>query len=100
MRLMNRLMFVLAIAAGTLSAADTWPGFQDQSTPLNTPSFTFTGTVPEMWSANNNYYDGDFADFDGDGKMDRLLGSRFGLLRNKGGGVGIRRRRDGLGGCR
>ena len=64
------LLTVTIITSLSLHAASTWPGFQDQSTPLNTPSFTFTGSVPEMWTSNNNYYDGDFADFDGDGKID------------------------------
>jgi len=37
--------------------------------------------------SNENYYDGDFGDFDGDGRIDRALLSRYGLLFNTGGGA-------------
>ena len=62
-------------------------GFTDKSDELNTDSFAFTGTLPEQVNSNENYYDGDFADFDGDGICDRSLGARYGLLMNTGEGL-------------
>lgn len=60
-----------------------WDGFRDRSQQLNTKAFDFGA----QGGGNENYYDGDFADFDGDGRMDRALISRYGLLWNQGGGV-------------
>ncbi|GEM_PF-4837511 len=69
------------------AAAAPWQGFVDRSDALQTDTFAFTGTLPEMVNSNENYYDGDFADFDGDGIPDRSLGARYGLLMNTGGGL-------------
>ncbi|MFT7513746.1 MAG: hypothetical protein ACI9QL_002960 [Candidatus Omnitrophota bacterium] len=64
-----------------------WNGFVDQSTILRTDTFSFGGTNPEAGDSNENYYDGDFGDFDHDGRLDRAVISRYGLLWNAGGGV-------------
>ncbi|MFK7991116.1 MAG: FG-GAP-like repeat-containing protein [Sandaracinaceae bacterium] len=64
----------------------------DESVRLGTDRYPFFGSNPEA-GGNENYYDGDLGDFDGDGQPDRLLGARYGLLFNRGGGdmVPIRR---------
>ena len=67
--------------------AEVWQGFVDKSTELQTSSYSFKGSVPEAGTTNVNYYDGDFGDFDGDGRPDRALNSRYGLLWNAGGGI-------------
>jgi hypothetical protein len=68
--------------------AATWNGFIDVSTNLLTQNFSFTGTTnPAAGDSNENYYDGDMADFDGDGWHDRALIARYGLLLNTGGGI-------------
>ena len=67
-------------------SAAPWAGFVDKAVPLRTSTFTFGAANPEAFDSNENYYDGDFADFDGDGLMDRGLGSRYGLLKNTGAG--------------
>lgn len=86
----NRNSFALAtlilLFTASLAHAAPWGGFLDRSTNLLTRTFSFTGTIPEAYDGNENYYDGDFADFDGDGMMDRGLGARYGLLKNKGSG--------------
>ena len=64
-----------------------WTGFVDRSNALRTDRFSFTGTNPEAGDSNDNYYDADFADFDGDGWLDRAVISRYGLLWNSGSGV-------------
>ena len=69
------------------AAEAQWAGFDDASTALTTDRFSFTGTRPEMVNSNENYYDGDFGDFDGDGRIDRALGARYGLLFNTGDGL-------------
>jgi len=69
---------------GTSTSAAEWPGFINRSAELGTDIFSFTGTRDEAYDSNENYYDGDFADFDGDGQMDRALGARYGLLKNMG----------------
>jgi len=68
-------------------AAAQWAGFSDASTALQTNTFSFIGANPAAGDSNENYYDGDMADFDGDGWMDRALIARYGLLLNTGGGV-------------
>lgn len=68
------------LRAGSVGA---WGGFVDRSVVLNTARFDF-GTGG---GSNENYYDGDFGDFDGDGRPDRGLISRYGLLWNTGDGV-------------
>ena len=72
---------------GLCPAQTNWQGLIDRSSALRTDRFSFTGTIPEAYDGNENYYDGDMADFDGDGLMDRGLGARFGLLKNTGGGL-------------
>src|SRR6266545_1536054 len=69
-----------------MASAAPWQGFVDRSSQLRTDTFSFTGSNPEAYDSNENYYDGDFADFDGDGLMDRGLGARYGLLKNTGDG--------------
>ncbi len=64
-----------------------WAGFTDASTALQTNTFSFLGSNPVAGDSNENYYDGDMADFDGDGWMDRALIARYGLLLNTGGGL-------------
>ena len=70
-----------------LGAAEPWAGFVDRSDLLRTDRFSFGGANPEAGDTNENYYDGDFGDFDGDGRIDRGAISRYGLLWNTGGGV-------------
>ena len=90
---MTRTRTCLAVAAAAFTivapdgAAADWAGFTDKSDELNTDSFAFTGSLPEQVNSNENYYDGDFADFDGDGITDRSLGARYGLLMNTGEGL-------------
>ena len=79
------LMLCAAWVTGA-TAGSSWQGFSDASSALQTSRFTWAGT-PTEGGGNNNYYDGDMADFDGDGLPDRLLGSRYGLLLNTGGGL-------------
>ena len=82
-----RLTALLALLlAAPLAPAQTWGGFSDQSTTLGTNTFSFTGSNPAAGDTNENYYDGDMADYDGDGVMDRALIARYGLLLNTGGG--------------
>jgi hypothetical protein len=64
-----------------LGSAD-WQGFVDVSSQLQTHLYTFAGD-----NSNENYYAGDFADFDADGRIDRSLISRYGLLWNVAGGL-------------
>ena len=69
-------MFWLAVSMSSPASAQ-WAGLLDRSTQLNTQSFSFGGTSnPEAGDSNENYYDGDFADIDGDGRIDRGLISR------------------------
>ena len=75
--LLCALLLSLAPVAGAQFA-----GFIDQIDAFDTERYDF-GVAG---GGNENYYDGDFADFDGDGRMDRALISRYGLLWNRGGG--------------
>jgi len=70
-------------------AGAQWGGFTDQSAALSTDAFTFdTATAnAERRDGNENYYDGDFADWNGDGRIDRALLAQYGVLLNTGGGV-------------
>jgi len=78
-------LFALCLAARAAAQAQ-WNGLQDRSGPLLTSTFSFGGSNPEA-IGNQNYYDGDFADIDGDGLPDRSLGARYGLLLNTGEGL-------------
>ena len=78
------LAFLLALVPSSFAQ---WAGFNDTSTALQTNTFSFIGTNPAAGDSNENYYDGDMADFDGDGWMDRALIARYGLLLNTGGGL-------------
>ena len=84
----------IAMMVGVLAAPASaqWMGFSDESTSLMTATFPFFGSNPEA-GGNENYYDGDLGDFDGDGLPDRLLGARYGLLFNTGGGLMVPIRR-------
>ncbi|MDQ3264447.1 MAG: FG-GAP-like repeat-containing protein [Myxococcota bacterium] len=82
----SAVVFSAALMGGAVAQAQ-WAGFVDQSDALRTDRFSFTGTNAEAGDSNDNYYDGDFADFDGDGRLDRAAISRYGLLWNAGGGV-------------
>ena len=81
----------LAVVATPTSAwaGGGWAGFVDASDELQTDTFPFAGASgdPLYPFGNENYYDGDFADIDGDGTPDRVLGARYGLLLNTGGGL-------------
>ena len=79
-------LLILAAFQVVQIAAAPWAGFVDKAAQLRTETFTFGPANPEAFDSNENYYDGDFADFDGDGLMDRGLGSRYGLLKNTGAG--------------
>jgi len=82
---MNRGTWITLTLLLTSHASAQWAGFVDRSGALETDRFPFTGFHPEA-GGNENYYDGDLGDFDGDGHPDRLLGARYGLLFNTGGG--------------
>lgn len=84
-RRLSWLSVVFLVAPATAHAQ--WQGFVDQSDPLRTDRFSFGGTNAEAGDTNENYYDGDFGDVDGDGRLDRGTISRYGLLWNLGGGV-------------
>src|SRR5688572_31817590 len=79
------VLLLFSIQSLQINAAP-WAGFVDKAVEFRTDSFTFGPANPEAFDSNENYYDGDFADFDGDGLMDRGLGSRYGLLKNMGAG--------------
>lgn len=85
-------MITAWIAIMTASASAQWMGFVDESAALGTDRFPFIGAAPGEVS-NENYYDGDIGDIDGDGYPDRLLGARFGLLYNTGGGYMVNTRK-------
>ncbi|MBA2479270.1 MAG: VCBS repeat-containing protein [Planctomycetes bacterium] len=76
----------LLLPLSTAWAVDPWAGFTDQSDPLRTDQYSFTGTNPDAGDTNGNYYSGDFVDFNGDGQLDRSLVARYGLLMNTGNG--------------
>ena len=88
---MKLTSLAVLVAVVTLShpAQAQWAGFTDQSNALRTDRFDFGGTKPEAGDTNENYYDGDFADIDGDGRLDRGMISRYGLLWNSGDGTMI-----------
>ncbi|MEZ0312914.1 MAG: FG-GAP-like repeat-containing protein [Myxococcota bacterium] len=87
-RVTQWLSLTVCLASTAPAHAQTaWPGFISLGDELRTDTFKFTGSNPEAVNTNENYYDGDFADLDGDGLPDRALGSRYGLLFNTGGGV-------------
>ena len=77
-----RAGFLLAMTIAS-ARAQSWPGWTDESLRLQTRTFDFGAPG----GSNENYYDGDFADFDGDYRMDRAAISRFGLLWNTGEGM-------------
>ena len=85
--LTTRTLLVFACLTPGLAHASPWLGFVDKSDNLRTDRFSFQGTQPEAGDTNENYYDGDFADFDGDGRLDRGMISRYGLLWNTGDGT-------------
>jgi hypothetical protein len=70
-------------------AASQWAGFEDRGAALASDAFTFDTATPnpERRDGNENYYDGDFADWSGDGLADRALLAQYGALLNTGGGV-------------
>ncbi|MCH9684009.1 MAG: PKD domain-containing protein [Deltaproteobacteria bacterium] len=73
-------------ALPAVSSGAQWNGLTDASDALGTDTYAFFGSHPGQINSNENYYDGDFGDFDGDGVMDRSLGARYGLLMNTGDG--------------
>ena len=83
-----RWSLLAALLLAAPSADAQWAGFRDDSDALGTDRYPFTGPNgdPLHSHGNENYYDGDFADFDGDGYPDRALGARYGMLLNQGGG--------------
>ncbi len=85
-----RALSLATVLLMTASASAQWAGFVNRSTELGTDRYPFTGPP----GGNENYYDGDMGDIDGDGHPDRVLGSRFGLLFNTGGGWMEIARRD------
>ena len=89
-----RPFLVLQLLALASPASAQWSGFVDMSDALGTATFSFTGSNPEAGTSNENYYDGDMGDVNGDGLTDRILGSRYGLLFNTGGGYMVPARRS------
>ena len=53
---------VILLSPGVARAQ--WLGFVDKSDALRTDRFSFGGANAEAGDTNENYYDGDFADFD------------------------------------
>ncbi len=86
---MTRSFLLIALLTPSAVVAAPWAGFTDQSDPLRTDRFNFQGAQAEAGDTNENYYDGDFGDFDGDGRLDRGMISRYGLLWNTGDGTMI-----------
>lgn len=87
----TKTLLILAAATTTFALpragqAD-WNGLVDNSDALQTDTYGFSGSHPLQINGNENYYDGDLGDYDGDGVVDRALGSRYGLLMNTGGGL-------------
>jgi hypothetical protein len=79
------LVAMSLLAAAPPSAALAWDGMRSAGDELAVARFDFAGAG----GGNENYYDGDFGDFDGDGWADRAVISRYGLLWNAGGGIMI-----------
>ena len=88
---MTRCSIALVLLAPSLASAQ-WAGWTDASDTLQTNTYPFAGAISGEPS-NQNYYDGDLGDFDGDGHPDRILGARYGLLFNTGGGLMVAPRR-------
>jgi MYXO-CTERM domain-containing protein len=86
-RRLIRITTAAALALPATASAGNWQGLVDESDALMTDTFAFTGTHPDMINSNENYYDGDMADFDLDGLTDRALGARYGLLMNTSAGL-------------
>ena len=64
---------VVVLAFGLLGtqARAQWAGFVDGSSPRCARTASASPAPnPEAGDSNENYYDGDFADFDGDGRLD------------------------------
>lgn len=80
-------LLTISVLGFSTAASAQWDGFVDVSETLGTDTYSFSGSRPAQVNSNENYYDGDFADFDGDGWPDRALGARYGLLRNTGDGL-------------
>lgn len=85
--LTNRVLASAIVLVPVAALAAPWQGFVDKSDALRTDRFNFQGTQAEAGDTNENYYDGDFGDFDGDGRLDRGMISRYGLLWNTGDGT-------------
>jgi hypothetical protein len=82
MRRALALASTLALLAAPSALAQGWAGFVDRGVELNMAALDFGAPG----GSNENYYDGDFADWDGDFRMDRAAISRFGLVWNVGDG--------------
>lgn len=82
MRRVTRVGVVALALLGTATSHAQWRGFEDRSAERGVERYDF-GTAG---GSNENYYDGDMGDYDGDGRIDRALVSRFGLLHNAGEG--------------
>lgn len=83
MRVSRAAVALLLVSSVSSPAFAQWDGLRNASTELRTERYDFEGAG----GSNENYYDGDFGDFDGDGWADRALISRYGLLWNSGGGI-------------
>ena len=81
---MMRTVIALSVLLGAPAiGAAQWRGFVDASGDREVTRYDFEGGA----GSNENYYDGDFGDFDGDGRIDRGVISRYGLLWNAGNGI-------------
>lgn len=87
MRVRAGVLVALALAQLSLpsTGAAQWGGFVERGAERDTNRYTFEGAA----GANENYYDGDMGDYDGDGRIDRAVISRYGLLWGRGDGVFI-----------
>ena len=83
MRRANALLVALPLLLAPTLGAAQWSGFEDRSAGRAIERYGFDGAA----GSNENYYDGDFGDYDGDFRVDRALISRYGLLRNGTGAV-------------
>jgi len=86
---MRRTVTAILVVLADGPARAQWAGFADKSATLVTDAFTFdTGIAnAERRDGNENYYDGDFADWNGDGLADCALLAQYGILLNTSGGV-------------
>ncbi len=80
---MRGALALLLLVSAPSSASAQWSGFVDVSAERDVRRYDFEGAA----GSNENYYDGDFGDYDGDGRIDRALISRYGLLFNAGDGA-------------